>query len=65
MMESDNGYIGLHWTENGEVIPLNLLNAVEPFVDVPPNLIHNHRSRNPEERLPHFRVHNMTSNNHY
>ena len=65
MMESNNGYIGLNQTENGEVIPVDLLNAVEPFVDVPPNSIRNRRSRNPEERLPRFRVHNMIANNHY
>ncbi|KAL7425726.1 hypothetical protein ACHAXH_000202 [Discostella pseudostelligera] len=48
MMESSTGYIGLHRTENGEVsIPVDLLNAVEPFVDVPSNLICNHRSQNP------------------
>ena len=50
MMEASSGYIGFQNTESGEVVPADLLNAVEPFADV---LIHNHRLRNPEEGLPH------------
>jgi hypothetical protein len=65
MMDSSTGYIKLQWTNNGEVIPVDLLDAVEPFVDVPSNLIQNHRIRNPEEQLHCFQLHNMTADNHY
>jgi hypothetical protein len=65
MMESSTGYITLQRTANGEPIPVDLLNAVEPFIDVPSNLIRNHRNRNPEEGLPRFRLHNLIAGNHY
>ena len=65
MMETSGGYIGFQRTENGELVPADLLNAVEPFVDVAPNLIRNHRHRNPEEGLPRSRLHNMIADNHY
>jgi hypothetical protein len=57
MMEASSGYIGFQRTESGEVVPADLLNAVEPFADVAPNLIRNHRLRNPEEMISdyHFR----------
>jgi hypothetical protein len=54
MMESGSGHVGLQRTESGEVIPVELLDAVEPFVDVPSNLIQNHRNKHPEEGLPRF-----------
>ncbi len=65
MMESSTGYIGLQTTENGEVVPADLLNAVEPFADVPSNLMRNHRNRNPEDGLPRFHLHKMISDNHF
>ena len=65
MMESSTGYIGLQSTETGDVIPADLLNAVEPFVDVPYNLLRFHRNHNPEEFLPRSRLHDMIEANHY
>lgn len=65
MMESNSGYIGLQRTENGEVVPADLLSAVEPFADVAPNLIRNHRIRNPEAGLPRSQLHNMVADNHF
>jgi hypothetical protein len=65
MMESSSGHVTLQPTESGEVIPVDLLDAVEPFVDVPSNLIRNHRNRYPEEGLPRFRLQNMVADNHY
>jgi hypothetical protein len=65
MMESNSGYIGLQRTENGEVVPADLLSAMEPFADVAPNLIRNHRIRNPEAGLPRSQLHNMVADNHF
>jgi hypothetical protein len=65
MMESRSGHIVLQWTESGEVIPVELLDAVEPFVDVPSNLIQNHRNNHPEEGLPRFQLHKKIADNHY
>ncbi len=65
MMESSSGHVTLQPTESGEVIPVDLLDAVEPFVDVRSNLIQNHRNRYPEEGLPRFRLQNMVADNHY
>jgi hypothetical protein len=64
LMEASSVYIGFQRTESGKVVPADLLNAVEPFEDVAPNLIRNHRHRNPEEGLPRSRLHNMIANNH-
>jgi hypothetical protein len=65
MMESSTGHVALERTEFGEAIPVDLLNAVEPFVDVPFNLIRNHRLRNPEDAMPRARLHCMIADNHY
>ena len=65
MMESRNGYVILRKTENNEVIPSDLLSTDVPFVDVPSNLIQNHKRNNPETGLPRFRLHNYIGENHY
>jgi hypothetical protein len=43
MMESRNGYVGLQKTDNDEVVPSELLDTVDPFIDVPSNLLRNHK----------------------
>jgi hypothetical protein len=54
ILEISTGHVKLQWTDNGEVIPVEFLDAVETFVNVPSNLIRNHRIRHPEEQLPTF-----------
>jgi hypothetical protein len=52
MMERSNRYFGLQRTQNNKAKPAELLDAVEPFVDVSENLLRVHRYRNPEDGLP-------------
>ena len=65
MMESSDGYVGLQRTDNNEVVPSDLLETAVPFVDVPANLVQNHKKINPDSGLPRFRLHNMIAENHY
>jgi len=64
MIESSTGHVGLEMTEFGAV-PVELLNAVEPFADVPSSLIRRHRIQNAEETMPRAKLHNMIADNHY
>jgi hypothetical protein len=65
MMESSDGYVGLQRAKNNEVVPSDLLEMAVPFVDVPANLVRNHKKRNPDSGLPRLRLHNMIAENHY
>lgn len=65
MMENSTGHVGLEMTEFGEAVPVELLNAVEPFADVPSSLIRRHRIQNVEETMPRAKLHNMIADNHY
>jgi hypothetical protein len=51
MLESRNGYVGLEKRDNNEVIPSELLNNV---VDMPPNLLRNHKQNNLDAGLSRF-----------
>jgi hypothetical protein len=65
MMESRNGYVGLQRTENNEVVPSELLDTKDLVVNLPANLLQNHKQNNPDTGLKRLQLHNYIAENHY
>jgi hypothetical protein len=67
MMESEDGFIELQSSaeHGGQLIPTELLAPVENFVDIGENQLRQHRYNNPEDMLPHFKLHEHIAEGHY